>query len=241
MPFNTFSLVNPLNCSSPLTSKGLFRFGADLFEGGEAGSPHSRGCALLLHHTRRHHYVRFPVPCDAKISQWVWCCQPAPFTTRGDPKAPEFICKNCVFILTCLNFSHLQSTLHLMQYTYRNIFSSAQNCFWTHWFWCFLVLLLFFCFTSFTSAKHFPLRTFFIWRNKKSLLGRDQVNREGGTRGSCHFSSKTAEPSLPCGQMCYHEMGKCVERVLKKYTEAKCSLSQRQLVHWYRWVPRTLT
>ena len=24
---------------------------------------------------------------------------------------------HCVFILTCLNFSHIQSTLHLMQYT----------------------------------------------------------------------------------------------------------------------------
>ena len=28
----------------------------------------------------------------------------------------------------------------------------------------------------------------------------------------------------------------------KKFTEAECSLSQqRQLVHWYRWIPRTLT
>ena len=46
-------------------------------------------------------------------------------------------------------------------------FPTPQNGFWTHWFWCFLVLLLFFfvclivCFTSSTSAKHFPLRTFF--------------------------------------------------------------------------------
>ena len=27
-----------------------------------------------------------------------------------------------------------------------------------------------FCFTTSTSAKHFPLRTFFIWGNKKSHL-----------------------------------------------------------------------
>ena len=30
--------------------------------------------------------------------------------------------KNCLFILTCLNVSHLQSTLHLMQYTYQDLF-----------------------------------------------------------------------------------------------------------------------
>ena len=36
-------------------------------------------------------------------------------------------------------------------------------------------------------------------------------------------------------------MRKCIERVVKKkFTEAKCSLSQRcQLVHGCRWVPRT--
>ena len=42
---------------------------------------------------------------------------------------------------------------------------------WTHWFWGLLVLLLFFCFASFSWAKCFPLRTFFIQGNKiKSLL-----------------------------------------------------------------------
>ena len=64
----------------------------------------------------------------------------------------------------CLNFSHLQSTLQLMQCTYWDIFSTAQNSFWTCWFWCLLVLLpfcLFVCFTSSKSAKHFPLMTFF--------------------------------------------------------------------------------
>ena len=65
---------------------------------------------------------------------------------RGNPlkKAQNLFIKNCVFILTCSNFSHLQSTLHLMQYTYWDIFSISQNSFWTCWFWCFLVLLQFF-------------------------------------------------------------------------------------------------
>ena len=62
----------------------------------------------------------------------------------GYTKKTELIYKKCVFILTCLNFSHLQSTLHLMQYTYWDFFSTAQNSFWTHQFWCLLVLLPFF-------------------------------------------------------------------------------------------------
>ena len=47
---------------------------------------------------------------------------------EGGPKNPEFIyLKNYVFILTCLNFSHLQSTLHLMQYTSRDVFSTVRK------------------------------------------------------------------------------------------------------------------
>ena len=57
----------------------------------------------------------------------------------GDPNT-EFIFFNCVFILTCLN---LQSSLHLIQFTYWDGFSTAQNSFWTCWVWCPLVLLLF--------------------------------------------------------------------------------------------------
>ena len=39
----------------------------------------------------------------------------------GPPQKTEFIYKNCVFILTCF--------LHLMQFTYRDIFSTAQHSF----------------------------------------------------------------------------------------------------------------
>ena len=63
---------------------------------------------------------------------------------RGDPKKLNLFIKNCVFILTYLNFCHLQSTLHLTQYTYQYDFFTARNSFWTRWFWCLLVLLLFF-------------------------------------------------------------------------------------------------
>ena len=38
--------------------------------------------------------------------------------TRGEPKTLKFIYKNIVFIITCLNCSHLQSALHLVQHIY---------------------------------------------------------------------------------------------------------------------------
>ena len=55
-------------------------------------------------------------------------------------KNRQLFIKHCVFILICLNFSHLKSALHLKQYTYWHIFSTAQK-FWTCWIWCFLLLL----------------------------------------------------------------------------------------------------
>ena len=47
----------------------------------------------------------------------------------GHPQTPKFIYENCVSILICLNFSHLQSSLHLMQYIYQDVFYTAQNSF----------------------------------------------------------------------------------------------------------------
>ena len=96
------------------------------------------------------------------------------------PKTQNLFIKTCVFILTCLNFSHLQSTLHLMQYTYGDTFFHCSKQFLNS-----LVLMPFsayaiFCITSSTSAKCFLLRTFFIQGNtQKSHLGWDQVNRQG--------------------------------------------------------------
>ena len=120
---------------------------------------------------------------------------------KGWPQISQnLFIKNCVFILTCLKLGHLQRTLHLMQYTYRGGFPTAQNSFGTHRFWCLLVLLLFFV-SPLTSAKRFALRTFFIQGNQKSHLGWDQVSREGGEWESCSFCSKTAEHSSWCGQV----------------------------------------
>ena len=152
--------------------------------------------------------------------------------------------KNCVFILTRLNFSYLKSTLHLMQYTYEDVFSIAQNRFWTRRFWCLLVLLPLFCFTSTTLADCFPLRTFFIGETHThththtDLLGRDQVNREGGAWRSCLFLVKNcltlsvvwagALVNLPSWNGQRHS-----KSLQSNLTGAEPSLSQElQLVHW---------
>ena len=122
---------------------------------------------------------------------------------KGPPKHATYLLKSCVFILICLNFSHLQSTLHLIQHTYQDVFCTAQNSFWTCRFGCLIMLLSLFCFTSSTLAKCFPLRTVFIPRNKKTICpGQDRVSREGGEWRSCHFGPKSAEHSAQCGQVC---------------------------------------
>ena len=113
-------------------------------------------------------------------------------------KKQHLFIKNCVFILTRLNFSHLQSTLHSMQYTYRDVFLYCSQQFLNSLIWMPFSASAIFYFTSFTSAKHFSLRTSFILGNK-SCTGWFWVNWEGGAQGSCHFWTKTAEYSAQCG------------------------------------------
>ena len=141
----------------------------------------------------------------------------------------------CVCILTCLNFSHLQSTLHLRQYTYPHIFPTAQNSFWTHWFWCLLLVLPVFV----SPLPH--------WQND-SLWGLfpGQDGWIGRVRHSSHaiFGQKLLNTSkMWAGVLVNHPLWDGKTRwVFKKFTEAEFSLLQQcQLVHWYRWVPRTLT
>ena len=88
----------------------------------------------------------------------------------GAKNTQNLFIKNCVFILMCLNLSHLQSTLpfeakHLLRYFFpllKTVFElidfDAIQC-----FCCFL-------FHLFHRAKRFPLSTFFIQGNKKSHL-----------------------------------------------------------------------
>ena len=80
-------------------------------------------------------------------------------TWRRSKKSGIYLLKLFIYC-SCLNFRPLQRTLHLMQYTYWDVFSTVQ-------FLNSSILITFsasdiFCFTSSTWRKHFPLRTFFI-------------------------------------------------------------------------------
>ena len=150
----------------------------------------------------------------------------------------EFIYNSCVFILTCLNFSHHQSTPHLMQCTYWDVSSAAQNGFWTRGFWCLLVLLLFFV-SLLLYWENISLWGFFHEENKIVAQGQiGWIGRKGGAWTSCHFWSKTTEHSAWCGQVCsqisHHEMGKCGERVFKKKFSQTQPLTTPPSGIWYR-------
>ena len=121
------------------------------------------------------------------------CSKGMPMDMRGTFQKGNLFIKNCVFILTCLNFSHLQNTLRLMQCTYWDMFYIAQTSFWTCRVWCLLVLLPF-LFHLFHMGKMFPFEDLFHTgkQTKKVTRGQHLVNRDGGSQGSCPFWSKTA-------------------------------------------------
>ena len=151
--------------------------------------------------------------------------------------------------LHCLHFSHLQSTLHLMRCIYWNVFFHCSKQFLNSSVFMSFSASAVFCFTSFMWAKRFPLRTFFfnLEKQKPAALGEIRWVGRVGHRGHGIFWSKTAEHSAPCGQVrsINHPSwnGQMLWKSLQKtFTEAERSLSQQfQLVHWHRWVPRTLT
>ena len=101
-----------------------------------------------------------------------------------------------------------------------DIFSTAQNSLWTHWFRCLLVILPFLFPTSSTSAKCFPSRTSFIQENKTVI--QDKIRWIGRV---CHGDHAVLVKNCwtlsgRCGQVLlkitHHEMGKCVERGFRK-------------------------
>ena len=158
-------------------------------------------------------------------------------------KTQNLFIKNCVFILTCATLQSCSKyspfdTIHLLRHFFHHSKQFLNS----------LILMPFnasaiFCFTSSTFARHFPLKTFFTWGNKTSCSGRDWVKWH---RGNTIFGQKLLNTQ--------HGVGRCtgkssimkwanmLKESYKKITDAKSSFSQqRQLVRWYRWVPRTLT
>ena len=148
----------------------------------------------------------------------------------GTPPNWQVFIKDCIFILICLNFSHLQSTLHLMQYTYLRHFFHCSNSFWTCQFWYLLVLLPFF--SPLPHRQNVSLWGLFSSRETKtSHLGWDWVNREGGAWGSCCSGSKTAGHSAQCGQVDSHKSP------IMKWASVLKESSKR--IHWSQTHPLT--
>ena len=122
-----------------------------------------------------------------------------------------------------------------MQYTCWDVFPTAQ-------FLSPLILIPFsasaiFCFTSSTSAKHFPLRTFFFSsrETKKSHKGQDRANRVKNC-WMCSVVWAGAPINHPSwnGQMSW---------VFKK-NSLKLNAASHNTTSWYTdtdWVPRTCT
>ena len=116
----------------------------------------------------------------------------------------KFIFKNCVFIPTCLNFTHLHSTLHLMQSTYWDIFPLLKTVLNSLILMPFSASAFFFYFTSSTSAKRFPLRTFFIQGTQKSCSGWNLWIRRMGHGGHAIFGQKLLITQCDVGK-CAHK------------------------------------
>ena len=161
---------------------------------------------------------------------------------RGNPPKPRnLFITNCVFSLTCLNFSHFQNTLHLMQYTYWDFFPSV----WTCWFWCLLVLLLFVV-SPLPHQQNLSLWGLF----SSGEINKKIVQRETGWIGRVEhkvgvvtFLVKNwtlstvwagALINLPLwnGQTCWKSL---------TINPLKLNAASHNNASWYRWVPRTLT
>ena len=165
---------------------------------------------------------------------------------RGDPQAPEFISRKlCIYSYT-LKLQSLSKdspfdAIHLSRH-----FLCCSNSFWTCQLWC-LVVLLPFWFHPLHIGKMFPLEDFAHLGKQKKLLGASLSKQGGWGREVMLFLVKNCWilSTVWAGALIYHPSWNGQMRwksLQKNLTEAERSLSQqRQLVHWYRLVPRTLT
>ena len=161
-------------------------------------------------------------------------------------KNPEFIYKKACFYSPTFK---LQSPSMYPPFDAARLVRRVLPCselFWTCQLWCVLVLVLFFGSLVSTSAKLFPLRIFFHPGKQKKSLGERSGDREGRAQGHAAFGQKLMNTQCHVGRCAGKspivKWANMLKESSEKFTEAKHSLSQqRRLVHWYRWVARTLS
>ena len=132
--------------------------------------------------------------------------------------------------------------IHLLRF-----FSTAQNSFWTCWFWCLLVLLLLFLVSPLPHWQNISLwGPFSSEETKKKLLGVRLVNKEGGAQGVKLFWVKNCWmlSMVWAGALVNHPSGNGQmrwESLKKNSLKLNAASHKMPAGTWYRWVPKTLT
>ena len=146
----------------------------------------------------------------------------------GPPKMNLFI-RNCVDSYMCklqspLKFSPFDA-IHLL----KRFFSNAQNSFWTRWFWCFLVLLTFFClFHLFHICKMFPFEDFFHRGNNKMWkVSMGEIRWTGRVGHTLVLVMNTQRGAGRCARKSPTMKWANLLRLQQKFTKAKHNLSQQ--------------
>ena len=145
-------------------------------------------------------------------------------------------------------------SLHLTKYTYWDVFSTAQNSFWTHWFWCLFVSSAVFFFSFFHIGKMFHFEDFLFFARETKNVTQGEMRWIGRVGHGDHavFGQKLLNIQCCGGRYACKspimQWANVLKESSKKIHEAEHSLSHNDTgflylgaQYWYRWVPRTLT
>ena len=145
----------------------------------------------------------------------------------------------------------LQSTPYLIQYTDQDVIPTAQGSLWTNWFWCILVLLLFYVSPLSHQKRNISLSGLFSAQEtkKETVAGGEiwWIGRMGHGDHPFWVKNCWTHSIVWAGVLVNHPSQNrqrhwnSVRWHSKNVTEAAPRLPQQcQLVHWHRRVPRTL-
>ena len=164
---------------------------------------------------------------------------------KGELKNGIYYKKLCIFSYMLKLQSSSKYTPFGVIHLLRLFFPTDQNSFWTHPFWCLLVLLLVFV-SSLPDQQNVSLWGLFHSRKQRKVTwGKIGWIGRVGHGGHAVFHQKLLNTQRGVGRCTPKSPIMKWANVLKVFKQihwSEYSLSQLcQLAHWYRWVPRTLT